>query len=231
MSVHRPRIGITTSLADGEQRLDRRYVTSVELAGGLPIIVPMTDSQDLLREIALELDGLVVPGGPAVTIGLVGELPPDLPDVPLVRTRSDTTILEAILEAHRPVLGICYGMQLINAVAGGTIYSDVQRQVEGVLAHSDKRGASEHPLAVIPGSVLSRTMEPGQPVNTYHIQAIASVGEGLQATAHAPDGVVEAIETEDGQVVGVQFHPEKMGERADALFRHLVDRAGRTKSS
>jgi putative glutamine amidotransferase len=205
-------------------------VTAVERAGGLPVIIPMVDSQDLLRETAQELDGLIVPGGPAVTIGLVGDLPPDLPDVALTRSRADTTLLEAILEAHRPVLGICYGMQLINAVAGGTIYADVQRQVEGTMPHSEKRGARDHPLAVAPGSVLSRTLQPGQTVNTYHIQAIAEVGEGLRATAHAPDGIIEAVESEDGMVVGVQFHPEKMEQAGDRFFQYLIQRARREKS-
>jgi len=225
----RPRIGITTSLNEGEQRLDRRYVTAVERAGGLPVIIPMTDSTALLRRIAEGLDGLVVPGGPAITIGLVGSLPDDLPDVLMVRTRSDTTILEAVLAAHRPVLGICYGMQLINAISGGTIYADVQKQVEGTQAHSEKRGATDHPVGVEPGSVLARTIRPGMSVNTYHIQAIASIGEGLTATAFAPDGVIEAVESSDGQIVGVQFHPEKMGDNGMALFSHLVERALDTK--
>ncbi len=218
-----PRIGLTTSLTDGEQRLDRRYVTAVERAGGLPVLIPMIDSLELLKQIAADLDGLVVPGGPAVTIGLIGTLPEDLPDVPLARTRSDTAILEAIIDAHRPVLGICYGMQLINALAGGTIYADVQNQLDGVLPHSEKRGGVDHRITVAPGSVVAQSLGSDPTVNTLHIQAIASVGDGLRVTASAPDGVAEAIESEDGAIVGVQFHPEKMGGRADKLFGHLID--------
>lgn len=221
-----PRIGITTSFAHGEQRLDRRYVTAVERAGGHPVIVPATQSSATLYRVCEELHGLLIPGGPAVTAGLIGTLPDDLPDVDPVRTETDHRILSVMMASHKPILGVCYGMQLLNAAAGGTIYADVQAQIEGSLPHSDRRGGDIHPVAVSPGSTIEKLVGRGSSVNTSHIQAIATIGAGYRATAHAPDGVVEAIESEDGRVLGVQWHPERMGAAGEAIFRYLVAAAG-----
>ncbi len=222
----RPRIGITTSLNDGEQRLDRRYVLAVERAGGLPLIVPMLETEDAADDFVALLDGLVITGGPAITDGLVGTLPEDIEETAPDRLASDTHILSAFLSTHRPVLGICYGMQLGNAAAGGTLYADVQAQRNGSAAHSQKRGATDHAVTLEPGTHLHRVLQQESfAVNTRHIQAIESPGRSLRVAARAPDGVVEAVESEDGSFVGVQWHPERMGAVMAPLFRHLVEQA------
>ena len=110
----------------------------------------------------------------------------------------------------KPVLGICYGMQLINAVRGGTIFADVQRQLDLNEQHSSKRGAGRHPLIISKSSHLNGIVgDQSVSVNTHHIQAIAAAGNHLRVSATSPDGVIEAIETDDGRILGVQFHPEK----------------------
>jgi putative glutamine amidotransferase len=224
--MHRPRIGITTSLNDGEQRLDRRYVLAVEAAGGLPLPVPMLETDEAADAFAALLDGLVVTGGPAVADGLVGRLPDDLGATDPVRLASDRRLLRRFLEQRRPVLGICYGMQLASALVGGTIYGDVEAERPGTGTHSQKRGGNEHPLRVEPGTHLRRLLGTAElTVNTRHLQAVAAPGAGLRVAAVADDGVIEALESEDGTFLGVQFHPERMGPEAAPLFRHLVERA------
>ena len=127
--MNRPRIGVTTSLnltdsGAREQRLDLAYVRAVERAGGLPLIVPMVATDEAAEAFAALLDGLVVTGGPAVTDGLIGALPEDIDPTDPDRVASDRRILRAFLDARRPTLGICYGMQLASALAGGTIYAE-----------------------------------------------------------------------------------------------------------
>ena len=228
----RPRIGITTSLNDGEQRLDRRYVLAVEQAGGLPLIVPMLESEAATDAFAALLDGLVVTGGPAITDGLIGSLPDEIQETEPARLASDTRMLTAFRAARRPVLGICYGMQLANAVAGGTLYADVQAQHNGSVAHSQKRGAADHAVLLEPGTHLQRVLQRDDlTVNTRHLQAIATPGSGLRIAARAPDGVVEAVESDDGLILGVQWHPERMGPDMAPLFDHLVSLARERRST
>ncbi len=223
-----PRIGITTSLNDGEQRLDRRYVLAVERAGGLPLIVPMLETDAAAEAFAALLDGLVVTGGPAVTDGLIGALPDDIAETAAARLESDMRLLSSFLHAQRPVLGICYGMQLGNALAGGTLWADVQAQHPAAAVHSQKRGGTEHDVQPEPGTHLARLLGAERfSVNTRHIQAVAEAGRGLRVAARAPDGVVEAVESEDGLFLGVQWHPERMGSAMEPLFRALVEKATR----
>lgn len=218
----RPRIGITTSLEDGRQTLDLQYARAVVAARGLPIILPILESAAAARDFADLLDGLIITGGPGITRGLIGALPSDLPPVDERRDRSDELIYRAM--AAKPFLGICYGMQFANALAGGTIYADAQRQ--GASVHSAERGASVHELVIERSSRLAAILRAERmQTNTHHIQALAELGAGLVAVARTPDGVIEAIESADGRIVAVQFHPERMLDQALPLFEHLIRRA------
>lgn len=223
----KPRIGITTSYKDGTQSISHYYIQAIEAAGGVPIIAPMLESDETARAFAEMLDGLVMTGGPGITRGLVGELPDDLSPVDPVRDSSDERIYRAFAE-KRPMLGICYGMQFINAMRGGTLYADVSKQNNVSLNHSDGRGAEPHFVNILENTALYSVLDtPKIKVNTYHIQALESVGDGLKVSATAPDGIIEGIESNDGRIIGVQFHPERMGDSMKPLFHDFIERCRR----
>ncbi len=252
-----PVIGITTDIQQehGERRVqlvDDAYVQAVERAGATPLIVPIVDRIQSLDAIADLLDGLIITGGRGIEQGIVGELPSELAPVDGFRYQSDATLLQAVRTRSTPVLGICYGMQLINAQFGGTLYGDVERQLRGSRCHTPKRNGGQvvsHPIEVVAGSRLQRlireratiqskaperggTSETTPHANSYHFQAVDRIGEGLRANASSSDGVIEGLESDDGVIMGVQFHPERMGGDSiwHCLFEDLRERAARSRA-
>jgi putative glutamine amidotransferase len=230
-----PLIGITGSLQLGGQEVDLAYIDAVAAAGGTPVLVPLTTTVQASAPLLRRLDGLVIIGGPGIVAGLVGQLPADLAPVPARRWHADIAAFDAMARLRRPLLGICYGMQLINARCGGSLLADVQAS-RGVGPHSPGRNGGlpvQHDVELVAGSLLSVCVGASRlPVNSSHVQAIECPGQGLRPVAVAPDGVCEAIESEDGRMIGVQFHPERLpGTPWAALFAWLVDRAraGRRK--
>lgn len=221
-----PRVGITTSYDDGTQALDRRYVAAIERAGGAPLPLPMLNDATAYDDLVPLLDGLVIVGGPAVTEGLVAPLAEELSLPSDRRSASDRAWLERARRRSLPILGICYGLQLLNARAGGTIYGDVERQRDDANSHSQKRSGSTHPVDLSPSSRLRDLLgRETLDVNTRHLQSVASLGDGFSVAARAPDGVIEAIEHNTDWILGVQFHPERMGDTMAPLFRSLVEEA------
>ena len=206
----------TTSLRRDDAMTGRNYSEAVVEAGGLPLMVANLDPA-LAAGYAKTADALLLTGGGDIDPARYGETPDrDLGSVDPERDAFELALYAAFREAGKPVLGVCRGCQVINVAHGGKLHQHLP-SVDGTHQHDqrDLRGFPAHPVELEPGSRLAAAYGATRVrTNTYHHQAIATVGAGLRAVGHAGDGVVEAVESESGPlVVGVQWHPEMMFER------------------
>ncbi|MEW5745824.1 MAG: gamma-glutamyl-gamma-aminobutyrate hydrolase family protein [Nitrospirota bacterium] len=206
----RPVIGITAGIDDELYSLRRNYCTAVEKAGGLPVIlVPSPQTPPLLAAI---VDGLLIPGGDDLAPEWYGEtlsVPPEcLKEAPRERSEFEIALLHEMVRRGKPVLGICYGMQLINVAFGGTLYQDIALQEERAYRH--QRTLHRILIASPFGGIAS-----GEEfaVNSYHHQAVKDIGDGLEVFALSADGLIEGFyKKEHPFLVGVQWHPERGNE-------------------
>jgi putative glutamine amidotransferase len=232
VSARQPVIGITCEVLVPERGpaaynllCDHRYAESVKRAGGFPLILPIAERPAVIRRGLDPIDGLVFVGGEDVDPALYGERPkPGTGTMFGPRLRFEQALYRGARRRHLPILGVCYGMQLINVLHGGTLYQDIARDAKSPQDHRDKRKPL-HAVRIEPGSRLARIVGAG-PVRVHceHHQAVRRLAQGFRAVAHAKDGLVEAMESDAEQVLAVQWHPERtLGSRAtQRLFRHLV---------
>jgi putative glutamine amidotransferase len=196
------------------------YPRSVALAGGLP--VELTRDADP-EEMVQHLEGLVLTGGADLDPAHYdAEHDPDLGPLEPDRDVWEMALLAAARERDIPVLAICRGFQLVNVVFGGTLRQHVELE-EGV-GHPqwevDGHKAT-HRVHVVDGTMASELYDGEIGVNSLHHQVIDEVGEGLIVSAKAPDGVVEGLESSDGRILAVQWHPELL-KKPDPAFAWLV---------
>lgn len=217
----------------GECRVGFDYVSAVHAAGGLPLLTPCLADEEILRSIIGRVDGFLFIGGADYPPHLYGQ--DQQPEVKLLsRRRVATDLILARLARQRqiPVLGICGGHQLINIERGGALIQHIPR------AKFHQRGPDKrrrfHQATVAGGKIL-RAICGTQSflVNSSHHQAVdpQNPGAGLQITAYATDGTVEAIEApRERFVLGVQWHPEGMPKNQTqcAIFRAFIEAARKT---
>lgn len=226
-----PRIGITgvSRVVQGNERtgVNVAYVSSVLRAGGLPLVLSPLVPAELTGALVGTLDGLLLTGGEDVAPALYGEAPhPALGDVDPRRDQLEAGLLEAARERGIPVLGICRGIQLINAAMGGTLWQDLASQRPEGLSHNQVAGrtARTHAITTTPGTRVAAAAHDGTfEVNSFHHQAIRRLAPGLVATATAPDGIIEAVEGAPGApwLLAVQWHPEEFHAESVAVDRGL----------
>jgi putative glutamine amidotransferase len=236
----KPLIGITTGhILDEDGRYIHRvsdsYVRSIIDAGGLPVLIPAGLTQSDLADLRARLDGLLLTGGPDIDPALFNGQPhPRVYGVDAARDAVELTLAQQAAGNGLPLLAICRGVQVLNVVLGGTLYTHLPDQLPGAVEHEHQEGTPldliKHPVRVTAGTRLESILGgPDVPVNSLHHQGVQRLASGLTAAACAPDGLVEAVELPDHPfAVGVQWHPECMPKvpAMRALFKNFVEAAG-----
>ena len=198
-----------------------KYMESLARAGAGMRWVELSDPEQAVQD-ALTCDGLLLPGGGDMDPKFYGqERIPACGEPNLLRDAAEPLLLRTFLAADKPVLSICRGIQVMNAVLGGDLYQDIKP-----FEHLPHNGhwAKVHTVTVRRGTLLSRIL--GQDtvlVNSQHHQAVDRVAPGFTLAALSEDGIVEAIEKPDARFcLGVQWHPEWLSD-ADPAMQGLFD--------
>jgi putative glutamine amidotransferase len=233
----RPRVGITSRPAQHHGRpaelLERAYTDAVVATGALPFVLPVL-SPAQSAEVLAELDGLLLTGGGDVAASRYGEEPaPETYGVDTSRDEWELALVAGARATGVPVLGICRGAQVVNVAAGGTLVQHLPACSDQDHNDDERDHAFVHDVEVAPASLLGSITGSGTfGVNSLHHQAVAKVGLGLRPVAWAPDGVIEAVEsTDDDLLLAVQWHPELVADHLPhgLLFAWLAQAAGTSR--
>ena len=220
------------------------YAEALRIHGAEPVEIPLNLTPTGLAALVATCDAILLPGSPAdVNPFRYGQeadeasSPADLP-----RETTDLMLLEHASAAKKPILGVCFGCQILNVFHGGTL---IQNLAVMPVNHPSARGViTAHTAAITPVSLLGSILDPIEapetegflrlPVNSSHHQAIGIVGDNLRISARCPqDAVVESVEgpaPAEHFVLGIQWHPERTTESSATsrlIFARLVDEASR----
>jgi len=216
--MKKPVIGITAVTAFSDKLHAQRvtYQQALWAAGAVPVLLPCAPTTEDRAQVVEMLDGLLVPGGADIDPSLYGEEKLGVCGTTFkTEDEYDMALIREAVKKDIPVFAICRGHQIMNVLYGGTLYQDIPTQYPTDMNHSMLEGGVEnyHPVTLEPDSYLAKILGATEvTANTSHHQAVKDLCEGFRIVGRAPDGTVEAMEKEDGSIICVQWHPERMQE-------------------
>ncbi len=230
----KPLIGLTANHQDIDATLRDRYYRQVVEAGGVPLIIPPVDKEDIIAETLEQIDGLILTGGADIDPRWMDEEPHELlGNVNKERDLPELLIARMAYNRSMPILGICRGMQTLAIAVGGHVAQDISMiplwQREKGIRHSQEEPREEttHEVRIKESSTLYNIYaQEKMMVNSFHHQTVDDCGGKFRPTAWSTDGLIEGMEAADGQpMMGVQWHPEWLGQDGQPLFKWLNDEA------
>jgi len=235
----RPRIAIPVPHSGDPEYAARalpQYERAVEMAGGEPVRIPLDKTAAEVKQLIECCDAVLLPGSPADVDPAKYDAArdPKTADADSGRDTADELLLRDAYKMRKPVLGICYGLQILNVYRAGSLIQHIESPVNH---EAGRKVLVAHTVEVSPDSKLAEVVRDTgadldkMPVNSSHHQSADRVGEGLRVVAHCrEDGVVEAVEgtAPDHFVLAVQWHPERSVDEdapSRAIFSALVNAA------
>lgn len=209
------------------------YVDGIHQAGGIPIILSLSTDETEIKRLAEMCDGFLFTGGHDVSPKLYHEEPMDgLVSCCEVRDRMEIVYLHEAISADKPVLGICRGIQFINAALGGTLYQDLPLQHSSDIEHHQRPpyDVPIHDVRIVKDSPLYQCLKTETiSVNSYHHQAVKMLADDFKVMAYAQDGIIEAVYGPDHRFLwAVQWHPEfswKTDPNSMKIFKAFIQAA------
>lgn len=239
--VAKPRIAVSVHVTDLGSCVARPYTDAIIRAGGIPIIVPVTEDLDALFSTLCQVDGLLLTGGADIHPIYMGEEAlPGLGTISIDRDRYELKLIRLARRLSLPILGICRGHQILGVAYGSILYQDIvtQHRTDDSLNHAPQinKELPHHKLrfsTAVPNrleDLLRGEADEELWVNSLHHQAIRELFPPFEEVAFASDGINEGIDAyPELDILAVQWHPEQLVAGGDArqlrLFEHLCERA------
>lgn len=235
--MNRPIIGIVGNMETvekgiflGNERtyINNDYVTSILKVGGIPMILPVIDDEEAIKDLVKNVDGILISGGSDVNPLIYGEEPTDkLGEISHERDNFDISVVKNAFNLGKPILGICRGLQIMNVVFGGTLHQDLSYIDGSYIKHyQESRNTLHcHSVDVYEDTKLGEIIGKSVIANSFHHQSVKDIAPGFIVSAMSRDNVIEAIEKVGEEfVIGVQWHPEVMVALEDNLMVNLFEK-------
>ncbi len=223
--MNKPRIGITGNFGPAGCELAEGYYDSIVRAGGVPLVIPPCEDEEVAIGTLASVDALLLSGGGDINPLLVGEEPsPLLRSICPKRDKQELMLARLASDMQMPMLGICRGVQVMACALGGAIHQDISHLATVKHSQDAPRCEATHTVT-LEGILRDVYKRETLPVNSFHHQAVRDTGPHFKVAAQSKDGIVEAIaSTECKPIIGVQWHPECMP-GSEPLFEWLVSEA------